>query len=105
MEALPCTYPVINPLATHARPKICGQPGRAIAGVPYFGEFGIEVRFQQVCLRHACETATWRLLMSLPQHNFSPEEIDTMVLAGANRGTLIADINRGLPEDRQIRDA
>ena len=62
-----CEYPVPNKLASAVAPKLCGEVDRALLSlVPYQDRSGeIETRIQPLCLKHACEIATFKYAQSL----------------------------------------
>ena len=65
LASIPCTYPTVTRLATAARPKLCGRGGGILSMVPYpDDELGVRTKFQYLCLDHAVQVATWRLLNS-----------------------------------------
>ena len=62
-----CEYPVPNKLASAVAPKLCGEVERALLSiVPYQARSGeVEMRIQPLCLKHACEIATFKYAQSL----------------------------------------
>jgi hypothetical protein len=85
---------MMNPLATAATPRQCGAPGGVLSMVPYVDGQGIpKTQFQQVCIRHAAECATWNFTHRRQMPLFTEFEIDSMVSLGANRERLIAELS------------
>ena len=64
--SIKCRFPVTNPLAIAARPKICGADAKVNCRVPTDNEFGDAILIDvKLCLTHAIKLAVLKLTQSL----------------------------------------
>lgn len=91
-----CTYPVINPLASSARPTLCGAKGHLIiTDVPYdenrtgLGAERIIYKAQMLCLKHSVEIAAFKFTQEMPRRPFTGGELEFLMKQGFELVDLI----------------
>lgn len=86
-----CEYPVMNPLARAARPKLCGKAAGDTLWtlVPYIDEAGrLDERIQPLCLDHSISLASWKMAENLPKEPFTHDELTTLHVFGIPLGEV-----------------